>query len=318
MFSFPLIFALCYFFSSVDAFYHLARVRSIVFPSNRPHGEFCTRRSDGLRVDDSLSPIDKDEKENVLETQNVSSDAVREAVIARALMDANKIVNESEGAVSEALVAGDTVVEPIAVASPESESSLTTLSAEELSASLKEKSSVELAEFAGEAFRKTTLGLIAATSGIIDGSISFLSSSEAEESRMSLDLSSNAASLAGKSLLKGLSAVADEWNSVMNVSTNAGSPDVELLLQAINKVVNSTEVKDSIFMFGDNVVKSTQEVGTAGSLVASGLSKQLSLSPKWNDALREVVEGLVMLYLVISVAGAKAINPDKQLPDGRK
>ena len=192
----------------------------------------------------------------------------------------------------------------------------TSISAAEFSAALSEllekKSSAELAEFAGGAVRKTTLGLIAATSGIIDGSISFLSSSEAEQSWTALGLSFTAASLAGKSLLTGFTAATAEWELAISTNSDADKPNIELILKAINKVVNSTEFKKSISEFGDNAAKSAQGLGTAGSLAASGLSKQVNSSPKWNDALRDIDEGLVMLNLAAKVF-RELQGHDKQL-----
>ena len=199
-----------------------------------------------------------------------------------------------------------------------------TLSLTAISDSLKQKSTVELAEFAGVAVKKTATGLISATSGVIDGSIAFLSSPEAQESRTALTLSADAATSALKSVSRGVDAAKEEWDSVMKTSAEAGTLDefLEKFFQAVQKVLTSAEVKKSVSEAGDNLAKSTEGAGRAGSLAVTGLSKRSTESSQlWKDAWLDVAEGLIMLYVTLSVAGASVVqglqSQTKQLPDGR-
>ena len=106
---------------------------------------------------------------------------------------------------------------------------------------------------------------------------------------MAAALSANAASAAGKSVAKGFSAAMREWKSVVSTTANSGELS-EKIPRALQKIITNPEVKESVSALGGSIVKTTKEAAIASSLIASGLAKQLSSSPKFKEGCLDVTE----------------------------
>jgi len=152
----------------------------------------------------------------------------------------------------------------------------------------------------------------------VTASVQSLQSSEGQESRKAFAVALDAAANVGRSVIGVWKLASNLWTTELGDQSKIESTDeyFKRATTALKSIASSEEVKQSLASAGENSKKSTQELGTATSLLAKKVGSELSESESWNKAVTDLASSFSMLLATISAGAVKTVfsRQERQLP----
>ena len=155
-----------------------------------------------------------------------------------------------------------------------------------------------------------TLFLKSIYDSVAEATVDFTRSNRGEESRKAVQMAGSAVADIGRGTASAWSAAIPVWKESTKELEDIESSEeyIRVFSKALKEVTQAAEVKQSLSLVVDGANRTVKEILNATKLVISSLSAELSSSPRFREALAEIVSNLTLLLSVIGELSGRALS----------